>query len=297
LWTSQDGGMDNFDPYQQLWAFSHSIKDDGFSWRVTLDHRFDETVMVYASVSTGFKSGSFNGGFLDVNPANAADQAEPIKPEKNLAYEAGVKTDLLDKKLRVNLTGFYYDYQDLQVLNLEVAPAGGFPLVLLDNAPQATIKGIELETIAKPFRDVTLTLNASWLDAKVDNYVTSIGLDLSGNTLPLAPKFSLTGIADYTIPLGEGQFIDLTGVAAYRSKVFFDLFNDPLITQDGYWLFDARASYVLDNGKWQISVYGRNLGDEKYLNEAFDLTAPFNLLEQIVGPPLTVGAEVTFRYN
>jgi iron complex outermembrane receptor protein len=295
LWTSQDGGIDNYDPFQQLWAFHESIEDKGFSWRVALDHRFDETVMTYASIATGFKSGGFNGGFLDVNPVNAADQAEPIKPERNLAYEVGVKTDLLDKRLRLNLAGFWYDYKNLQVLNL-VNTSTAFELQILDNAPKATIKGIEFEGIAKPFSNFTLTANASWLDAKIDEFASG-AVDYSGNTLPLAPKFSMTAIGDYSIPLGGGDFIDLLGSASYKSKVFFDLANNPLVTQDGFWLFDARASYVMNDGEWVFSVYGRNLSDEKYDNFAFDLTQTFGLLEQIVGPPLTVGAEVRFRYN
>ena len=296
LWTSQNGGINNYDPFQQLWAFNESIEDKGFSWRVALDHRFDETVMVYASVATGFKSGGFNGGFLDVDPINAAAQAEPIKPEKNLAYELGVKTDLLDKKLRLNLSGFWYDYTNLQVLNLINSPASGFPLQILSNAPKSTIKGVELEAIAKPFENFTLTANASWLDAKIDEFATGVA-NFSGNTLPLAPKFSTTVIADYTIDLGGGDGIDLIGSASYKSKVFFDLANDPLIAQSGYWLFDARASYVLNDGQWTFSVYGHNLGDEQYDNFAFNLSQTFGFLEQIVGPPLTVGAEVTFRYN
>ncbi len=300
LWTSQDGGIDHFDPYQTLWAFNHNITDDGFSWRVALDHRFDETVMAYASVSTGFKSGGFNGGFLDVNPINAATQAEPIRPEKNLAYEVGVKTDLLDKKLRVNLAAFWYDYTDLQVFNLVIPTGGtGFPVNVLQNAPKSTIKGIELESIAKPFENMTVSMNAAWLDAKIDQFVNTVGgpVDFSGNTLPLAPKFSLTGIADYTIPLGSGDFIDLVGSASYKSKVFFDLSDDPLIMQSGFWLFDARASYVINDGEWRFSVFGKNLGDQKYLNEAFNLTQTFGFLQQIVGQPLTVGAEVSFHYN
>jgi iron complex outermembrane receptor protein len=186
------------------------------------------------------------------------------------------------------------------VLNL-VIPAGGsgFPVTVLQNAPQSTIKGIEFEGIAKPFKNFTLSANASWLDAKIDKFVNSIGgvVDYSGNTLPLAPKFSFTGIADYSIPLGGGDYIDLVGAASYKSKVFFDLANDPLITQEGLWLFSARASYVINDGQWAFSVYGHNLSDEKYLNEAFDLTQTFGFLEQIVGPPLTVGAEVQFHYN
>jgi iron complex outermembrane recepter protein len=86
---------------------------------------------------------------------------------------------------------------------------------------------------------------------------------------------SLAGITDYTIPLGSGDYVDLIGSASYKSRVFFDLANDALIAQDGFWLFDARASYVLNEGQW-FSVYGRNLSDEEYRNFASqpDLRVP-----------------------
>lgn len=296
LFAYQTGGIDSYSPFQTLWQFSNNLDNDGFSWRVALDHHFSDDLMAYASVSTGFKSGGFNGGFLAVNPGDAAAQADPVDPEKNLAYEIGVKSDLLDKKLRLNLSAFYYDYTDLQVFNLVIPSGGsGFPINVLDNAP-ATVKGVEFEGIAKPFENFTLTLTAAYLDAKLETYVTDQGDDYSGNTLPLAPKYSVAGFADYTIPLGNGDAIDLLATASYKSKVFFDLANEELITQDGYWLVDARASYVINEGEWKVSVFGKNLTDEEYLNEAFDLRQTFGFLQQIVGEPLTVGAEVSYRY-
>jgi iron complex outermembrane receptor protein len=298
--VGQSGGFEVFGAPQTLWGggFVESIENDAFSWKVALDHHITDKVMAYASFSTGFKSGGFNGGFLDVNVANASAQVAPVRPEKNNAYEVGLKADLLDDTLRVNVAGFYYDYKDLQVHTL-VNPPGGLPTDVLDNAQKSTIKGIDLDVVSTPAENLILRANAEWLDAKLDEYTSTRGPSLvvfSGNRLTNAPKFSFTGIIDYTIPLGEGEAIDLVGSASYRSKVFFDPGNDPLIAQEGYWLLNARAAYSIDDGRWELAAFGRNLGDQEYLNMAFNLQSSFGLLQEIVAPPRTFGLEASYRY-
>jgi iron complex outermembrane receptor protein len=274
-----------------------SIDKSAFSWKASIDHHITDKVMAYASFATGFKSGGFNGGFLSVTPSIFATQAAPVRPEKNNAYEIGLKSDLLDDTLRVNVSGFYYDYKDLQLHTL--VQSSGFPVDVLDNAQKATIKGIDVEAVSKPIENLTLRLNAEWLKATLDQFDSNRGgnlLALSGNTLPNAPDFSLTGIAEYTIPVGNGDAIDLLAAASYRSKVYFDPANDELIAQDSYWVIDARAAYTLEGGRWQLAVFGRNLGDQTYLNMGFDLQSSFGLLQEVVAPPRTFGLEASFRY-
>ena len=295
----QIGGFEVFTAPQTLWGagFDESVDKSAFSWKIALDHHFTDKIMAYASFSTGFKSGGFNGGFLDINTPTAAGQVAPVRSENNKAYEIGFKSDLFDDTIRLNASAFYYDYKDLQV-HVLTTPTGGLTADVLDNAQKSTIKGIDVEAIAKPIENMTVRLSAEWLDAKLDEYVSSRGpaaQNYSGNTLSNAPEFSFTGIAEYTIPLGSGDNIDLLGSASYRSKVFFDPANDPLIAQEGYWVVDARAAYVLDDGKWEFAVFGRNLTDEEYLNMAFNL-ASFGLLQEVVAPPLTIGLEASFRY-
>ena len=299
----QTATPDVFGAPQELWngGFNLSTDDSAFSWRVALDHHFTDKVMAYASFATGFKSGVFNGGFLDVDPAVAGAQVAPVRPETNHAYEAGLKADLLDDALRLNVAAFYYDYKDLQIHTLVTPDDAVTTTDVLDNAQKATIKGIDVEAVAKPIENLTVRVNAEWLDAKLDKYTSSRGgglaaaQDYSGNTLPNSPDFSLTGVADYTIPLGDGDAIDLLASAAYRSKVFFGPDNDELVAQGSYWVFNARAAYTIDDGRWQLAVFGRNLSDEQYKNMAFNL-ASFGLLQEIIAPPLTVGVEGSFRY-
>lgn len=283
---------------QPIWGFAREIDDGAFSGRVALDYQATDDLLLYASISTGYKSGGFNGGFLSSDPGDAEAQVEPIKPETVIAYEAGIKSDWLDKKLRINGAVFYYDYSDLQVFNLIPAVEGGsgFPVQVLANAKSAEITGAELEVVARPTDDLTLSANFGFLDTSLGSFVTDAGEDFTGNRLALSPKFSFTGIGTYEIPFEDGSTVKLQGVASYRSKQFFDIRNDPLLVQDGFWLLDARISYTSADGRWEVAAYGKNLTDENYLNFAVNLTSVFGLIEQNVGAPATGGIEVSYRY-
>jgi len=72
--------------------------------------------------------------------------------------------------------------------------------------------------------------------------------------------------------------------------------NDPLLTQSGYWLLNARLAYMTNDGRWEFAAFGKNLTGTKYLNYATNLSSPFGLLEEVVGAPRSGGIEVTYRY-
>jgi iron complex outermembrane receptor protein len=296
----QNGGIDVYGPFVPLWTFDNEIDDSAVSGRVAIDHHVSEKVMAYASVSTGFKSGGFNGGFLSANPAEAAVQAEPVDSETVTAYEIGLKTESWSDRLRLNFAGFYYDYTDLQVFNLVPAVVpGGFPVNVLTNAESSTIQGVEIEALVKLTEDLTVGAEATYLDAAMDDFKILAGdpgeEDLSGNRLPLAPKFSLSTRANYSVSLDELGSLDFFGTLNYRSKVFFDIRNDPLLTQDGLWLANGRITYVSPDTHWELAVFGKNLTDEDYVDYGVNLTSIFGLLELNVGAPRTVGVELTYR--
>jgi iron complex outermembrane receptor protein len=189
----------------------------------------------------------------------------------------------------------------MQVFNLlPASTAGGLPVEVLDNAPTATIEGIELEVETKPFRDFTTSLNLGVLDTKMGHFISGAGSsdveDFTGHRLPLSPKFTAEALAAYTIDLPNDDLVKAQTSLSYRSKQFFDVRNDPLLIQGSYWLLNARVAYMTDDGRWEFAAFGKNLTGTKYLNYATNLSTPFGLLEQVVGPPMTGGVEVTFRY-
>lgn len=275
-----------------LYDFDNRKTFNNASFKVGLDYDITDDVMAYASVSTGFKSGGFNGGFLSFDPAEAAVQAEPFEEETLMAYEIGLKSTLLDRRLRFNAAAFYYDYKDLQLYTL--INTGAIPLVLLDNAANATIYGAEFEMIARPVDRLDVTFNLGLLDTEVKDF-TSAGTNYSGNRLAMSPTVTFSGIVNYEIPLSSNVALALQPSVSYRSSQFFSTDNNPLLEQQGYWLVGGRIAIKDEDGRWEAAVFGRNLTGRKYINYAVDLS-DFGFIEQFRGDPRSFGVELRFKY-
>ena len=296
----QSTGLDVFGPVTPLWSFDESVHSARASGRLALTYAAADRLNLYGSVASGFKSGGFNGGFLSADPTEAKAQLGPVKPENVIAYEVGLKSQVLDRRLQFNVALFYNDYRDMQVFN-QVPPVipGGFDLEILTNAPKVHTSGVDLQLVAKPTAELTTTLNLGLLSTRIDrwnaNNGTGSAVDYTGNRLPLAPRGSLSLVVDYRKDLADGT-LGLLFDANYRSMQRFDVANDPLITQNGFWLANARASYSFGGGRYEAALYGRNLFDKQYLVGGINLSNPFGLVQQVVGTPRSVGATFSFRY-
>ncbi|WP_257543253.1 TonB-dependent receptor [Sphingopyxis sp. DBS4] len=275
-----------------LYAFDNRKSFKNVSFKIGLDYDIAPDVMAYASISTGFKSGGFNGGFLSFDPAEAALQAQPFDEETLTAYEIGLKSTLFDRRLRFNAAAFYYDYKDLQLYTL--INTGAIPLSLLDNAANATIYGAEFELIAKPADRFDITLNLGLLDTEVKDFVTATA-DYSGNRLALSPTVTFSGTANYEVPVSDKLAIAFQPSASYRSGQYFSADNSPLLKQQGYWLLGGRIALKDEDGRWEAAVFGRNLTRKKYINYAVDLS-DFGFIEQFRGEPRMFGVEFRVKY-
>lgn len=294
----QAGGIDHFAPVINVPSFGGRLRDDAFNYRLALNYAATDDLRVYASVASGFKSGGFNGGFLSADPSEIAVQLTPVSPEHVTAFEVGVKADLLDRRLRVNASVFYNDYRDMQVFTLIPSPIQNIPLNVLDNAPKAHTQGLDLSIIGKPVGWITITQSLGLLDTRLDRYTVTRDPrtpDYSGNKLPLAPEVSASTIVEVKREMFGGT-TDLQLSANYKSKQFFDTSNNPLTTQKPYWIANARLGYSPDQAAWEAAVFVRNLNDQKYLVDAFDLSTPFGVVEQIVGVPRSVGVELNYKF-
>jgi iron complex outermembrane receptor protein len=276
-----------------LYAFDNQASFNNVSFKIGLDYDLAEKVMVYASLSTGFKSGGFNGGFLSFDPAQAAIQARPYDEETLTDYEAGIKSTLFDGRVRLNAAAFYYDYKDLQLFTL--ISTSTIPLSLLDNAGNASIYGGEVEVVAKPIDHLDVTLNLGLLNTEVKDFI-SAGSDFSGNRLASSPKVTFSGQASYEIPLADsGLAIALQPSFSYRSQQFFSITNSPLLSQDAYWLFGARAALKAENGRWEAAVFVRNLTQKKYKSYSVDLS-DFGFNQYYRGEPRMFGIELKAEF-
>ncbi|HEX2590111.1 MAG TPA: TonB-dependent receptor [Rhizomicrobium sp.] len=297
----QSGGMDNFPPITPTLpppgdTFTRHLANSSFNWRVAANYQIDDDVMAYASVSTGFKSGGFNGSFLNSNPdpVQVSAQLAPIKPEQVTAYEAGFKSNLMDDRLQLNASVFYNDYRDEQVfILLPLSPL--LAVNILTNARKAHMMGADLEAIAKPTDELTLKAEIGLLQAKIDSDdSTPAGPGYHGHQLPLSPHVTASTLADYKLPIGEDT-LDFQLSANFKSHQNFDIANSPFLTQRPYWLENARVGYSFDDDQWEVAGYVRNLTNQKYFIDIFDLSF-LGYYQGIMGQPRTWGGEVNYHF-
>lgn len=270
-----------------------SLSDDAISWRIGADYEVNDDVLLFASAARGFKSGGFNGGFLSLDPAESAVQVEPYDPEFLTAYELGIKSDLLDNRLRLNASVFLNDFKDLQVFTL--VNTGALPIQVLDNSSDAQVLGIEFDATFYPAENFLLNLSASFLDSELKDFVTTGGADLSGNMIANTPERSISGLARYDHDLGGSGTVFAQSSFAHKSELFFTTDNNPFASQQAYTLFNARLGYESENGNWGLAVYGKNLGNEAYLTQVTDLT-DFGFYSRTFGDPRAYGVELTFDF-
>lgn len=265
--------------------------DDWDAWtpRFVVQYVFNENMMLYASASRGFKSGGFN--------SNAIQTPQDFDPEFIWSYELGLKSMLFDDRLRVNLVGFWYDYDDLQVVRWD----GSVATVL--NAAEARGRGFEAEIVTRPLQGFQTRTSLSLLDAEFTDFSTSNPdasdpdalQDLSGNTLPRAPEVAFYGAAHYTRRIANYGYATLLGEYTYKSKIYFDAFNAKGVSQNPYEIWNARLSFESADGRWHAALFGKNLTDEVYKNNVVRNSALIGTL-QLFGPPRTFGVEAGMRF-
>ncbi|WP_369062315.1 TonB-dependent receptor [Caulobacter sp. 73W] len=228
-----------------------------WSGRVGARYALTDDVNIYATYNRGFKSGGFFGGL-----ATSPDQLEPYANEKLDAFEVGFKGQFFDRRLRLNASGFYYDYQDQQVF--AQALRNGLTVLVLDNAASSKVWGAEFELTAKPTANLQLDAGLSLLDAEYGEFVSE-GQDYTGNRLPQAPKATLNLAAAHSLPLGSAGEIFTRLDATYSSKIYFDNSNAERLSQDGVWVAGAQVSWRAPKGGVEAGLFARNLFDEDWV--------------------------------
>lgn len=272
--------------------------DDAFTPKFGINFTPGERVLIYASATRGFKSGGY-----DYGANNPTDAAAGYGPEKLWSYELGLKSDWFDRRLRFNLTGFYYDYTDLQVQSyVQIGASLG---ARTQNAATARVKGIEAEVVARPVRPLELTANIAYLDAKYrsypDAFVTTFGnFDASGNRMNNAPRWSATFGAAYTVELAEAGKIVVGADAHVQSRIYFTAANNGLgaVTdyaekQDGYGIVNARIGWTSDDDRIKAQLIATNLFDRDYIVGTANYTAA---IAARPGRPREVLGQVSFRF-
>jgi iron complex outermembrane receptor protein len=268
-----------------FYAFSDRATFHAWTPKAGIQVQTSTDRFLYVSATRGFKSGGFN--------ATASAPGRAFGPELAWSYEGGVKQTMAKGRMRVNTAAFVTDYRDLQVQAF-IRPG----VTDISNAAAATIKGVELEVAARPWRRLQLAGHLAWLDATYDRYV-AIGLagvtrDAAGHRLNNAPAWSGSSSTMYELTAGGAGTVSLRGDVSWQSRVFFTPFNDAIETQEAYALVHLRAGVEPRSRRWELAVYVRNAGQREYITgTATNVTLPaFNGRP---GEPRRWGTEFTLR--
>jgi len=271
-----------------------------FTPKVVLDYRPNDNFLFYASWSRGYRSGGFSNRASTVISTNKA-----YGPETVDSYELGAKTALFDRKRLFNVAAFYADYKNLQQnTTVPGGPTGNETLVT--NVGSAAIKGVELDMTARPVRRLTATAGLGYLDSRFKNFITG-GTDPTTGTpatfdysdVNLIYNPSVTGNlnATYTMPAKFGEVLLNFGyrfIAPYDQQISIGPFNrvvspagvttitvlgnDPRVRSPEQSLVDAAATLQFNyrGKKAKVTVYGRNLTDDRGPASAFTVAGLFS---------------------
>ncbi len=261
------------------------IDDDEWTGRAGLDYTTESGHLLYVNYSHGYRNGAFNGQAFN-DPA----EMEPVEAESVDAVEVGFKSELFDRRLRLNGAAFYYDYSDQQFLDIDPATAAQ----RLVNIDSSTIYGMELELTVLVTDSLTVRSGLGLLDTEVDEGVVK-GVDVEGNDLVQAPDVNFNLAMDYDIPVGSAGTVQLHADTSYAGDQYFDILNTELIEQEAYWVTNARISFYSADDRYSVSLWGRNLADEQYSTKSFDLS-DFGYTMSHIGSPRMFGVEATLRF-
>ncbi len=259
------------------------------TWRVAFDHEFTPDLRGYVSYNRGIKSGLYNEDTYF---------APAVKPEELDAYEAGFKTEVLDHRLKVNASSFFYNWRNIQVV--EFSGASQYYV----NAAAAHIYGVDLDLATAPFHDITLNGGVSWAHGRYTSFPNapanvpapgggniSTTTDATGNDTVHTPAYSANLVANYALRL-SGATVDLNASYSYNSSYYWE--PDNRLTQPAVSLVNVAAIWRPTSASWDVKLWAKNLLSEKYYVAA--QSTPFGD-QGSAAAPLTYGVTFGVHYR
>jgi len=275
--------------------FASTYQQNLWSARAELDFQYNDDWLWYLSWNRGVKGGGFNAPF-DVSRIVGGISIDTMKfnEEEVDAFELGFKSTLFGGKARLNASIYYNDYGDTYQ---------AFEIIGLSTRIQnmkADAAGMELEFTANPIERMDFLFGLAWIDMDLK---TPAGPDLNGNFIPSikttavqTPEWNVNGLLRYGWPLYNGE-LALQADFVYRSEHYFSISRADSVTENGYVLGNARLSYTTDDGQWEGAIFVKNIADENYIVQTFDLSDDLGMTEQYYGRPRWIGGSIRYTWD
>lgn len=278
------------------------------TWRVVLDYKANDDTLLYLSVATGFLAGGYSETCSQLVTCINYD------PETNTNYEIGIKTDLLDSRLRLNAAFFYTEFEDLQRNQVfAFTQANGDPgqETITLNAGESHAMGVELEATWLINENFSLKTSFGWLDAEYDTFAFDTdpsdaipALDLTSLSVPFAAEYQFGIEGNYDVTLSNGGNIQVTAGLHYQDEAETSPFDPnaaaagiarhPTNTQmEERTLVNANITYSSPDERYHLTLFGKNLTNEEYRASANSVGALWNFTQY--GAPRQWGLELGFN--
>jgi iron complex outermembrane receptor protein len=272
--------------------------------------------MAYVSYSTGNKSGGFS------TTATTQSQLDPYKPEKAKAWEAGIRSEWFDRRLRLNVTAFNNKYSDLQVGAFRPVQGGTGQQSFIANAAFERAKGVEVQASAVPLPGLQFNASVGYLHARYTSFVSALSYNFPGHVCngltagpgsppieqdhsdpnsqcylvpPRSPKWTAKLEAQYAWDLGDLGVLTPHVAWSYEGSHFTNLTNAPQGFQGAYSVWDADLTYEHPGQDWRVSVFAKNITNKTHLLNANPIAGLFNA--NYYADPKTYGVELAVRFR
>ena len=256
-----------------------TFEGDRIDYRLGANYDVTEEFMLYAQVATGFK-----GGGINPRPS-AADQVLTFGPEKVTTYEGGFKSQLFDRRLRLNGAVFLNDYADIQLVRYQCPDSVVISCSVPSNAGNAEIFGFELETFIEPIDNLQIDGSLGYLDfdyTEITNPATLVTEDMIA---PFISKWQASAGVQYVAELASGASLTPRLDWSYRSDFFYNSINNPYNLIDGYNLVNGRLTFDSPDRAWSISAAVTNIFDKFYYTGKAENIGSFGVVTGNPGRP------------
>lgn len=309
-------------------SFYRPVKEtfDDITWRVNLDWEPNDTTLLYAGVTTGYRAGGFN-------LANLSDNAT-YDSEEITAYEIGWKDQLFDRTVQLNMSAYFYDYENIHASVDGQSAALGATVNNVRAIPTAEIFGVEADVLWLATENLTLGGNFSFTDSEYTSDLTGAidfdgdGTDefqnisltqnefdaslpaslfrnpaervqsIEGNQLLLVPEIKWTLFGMYNHPLANGSSVEGRTTLSYTDEVFFSVENNPEDQAPEYYRWDARLTWTSPTENIIVSGFVNNILDDIGVRQITRTAESQNYLRSAVPTdPRLMGIELTYRFG
>lgn len=251
--------------------------DDGFVWRLGAQYDFSPDFMMFATATQGYKGGGYDTGI-------GRSVLDNVEPEKPMNYEIGFRSTWPSAGLTFNTTLFHTIVEDYQISSRLEGPLSVY---VIQNAAKLKSQGVEVDLGYRPMSATDLAFSGSvaYVDAIFDEFPNAScftgqtaaegcvagSQDVSGDRVPFSSRWQASVQAHYGMPLASGSTRLLFDLGVdYRSDFYTSFPYFDLLHQDAFTLVNAAVGIEGGDGRWRVSLYGRNIGDEYFITRSFN---------------------------